>query len=319
MNLRPVAWAVGGLAVALLALWLVADRGASTVAAPSSPSPPASPASRPAAAAPALPASAPPALAPDVPDGAGPGGPDGDPAAVSRALVELPGELFAAEPRDEAFAAARERELRTKLERLRTVAPGFPLTRLECRTRTCALTLAASSRLPEAEVNAALDVIHALRIADGVAVVSPHGNDPDAPTLLEVYLEFAAEAPAPVAPAQLRGAAPADWAGFVRAHPGESSELVNAILWQWRYPGGAAFAMCGAPARIPQSPRYAFEGQAELASKRATITGWSCSSAPSAEEGMCDCIASGLPGELTVQLAHGDATVVYRGKVTVLL
>ena len=245
--------------------------------------------------------------------------PDDDPAGTWRAFLSTPAGRFAGEPRDEAFAVARERELRAKIEeRLRTVAPGLPMTRLECRTRTCAIDLAASSRLPDAEVNAALDVFQAPPIADGVMFIT---GAPDAPTTLHVYLEYSREAPPLIGgdAARMRSSAPVDWTRFVRDHPTESSALTNAVTQLWRYQASAAFVACGAPARTPESPRYVLEGEVALARARATLTGWACLQAPAAEQAICECLASWLAGDASVALPHGDPAVEYRGGISVLL
>jgi hypothetical protein len=136
-----------------------------------------------------------------------------------------------------------------------------------------------------------------------------------------VYLQFSPQASALAAEdaARVRGAAPSDWARFVAEHPAESAALTNTLTALWTYPSRAAFAVCGAPRRSAASPRYAFEGEAELARARATVSGWACLRAPPGEQAMCDCIAGWLSGATSFELHQGDPALVYRGGISLLL
>jgi hypothetical protein len=328
---RSAAWGVGGVAVMLLALWLLCGGGGSLDTAGSSPSAAVSPAAAPVRTGPtpsaraalrSSPASGAPAP-PAVPAEAGsadPTSPAYDPVMLSRTMEATPGELFAAEPRVEAFAGARERALRGQLaEQIRKAAPELSLTtRIECRTLSCAVEIASPSPLPDDDVNRVMGVFHGPPIADALAFSIPHDDDTMA---LRVYLQFSPEGrpsaggytPPPRRPGL------ADWNGFVLDHPTEASGLINAIFDEWSGVPHAVFAACKAPARTMESPSYTVEGEVVLDRRRATITGWACLRAPPAEQAMCECVASRLPAETSVEIEHGDSALGYRGGISILL
>jgi hypothetical protein len=118
-----------------------------------------------------------------------PTSPDYDPAVVAQLTGQMPLELFAKEPRVEAFAATRERTLRALLEnRARTGAPWAVVTEITCRAGTCRATFEASTQRPDEDVNLLLEAVGGPRLP---ATVTQYTLDQTAQgTRVAVYLGF---------------------------------------------------------------------------------------------------------------------------------